>query len=507
MSDSNLVTELAGRLTGIAIVSSEISETDIKGQDVESLVAKINAHFETADKPALLTKEILAKISGETDPQVTPATKVEIIRSPDFRPISKEVKSDYRIRNSDVQKTVGTVSDFTSYFNDRFRKLREFIHSGQASKLAGMMKSVDAIKQYANGKEVTIIGMVYEKVVTKNGHMLVTMEDETGAVKVLFPKPARPNDRGADNFTNSTKIINDEVIAVKGKIAGADFVIATELAYPDIPVRNRKATEDDIAIGFMSDVHVGSKLFMSKQFDRFLEWINGNIDYRRDIAERVKYITVSGDLVDGIGVYPNQEKELAIDDIYKQYKEMFELFSKVPEYVEVFLITGNHDAVQRAEPQPLLPQEFYKDFKLGNIHLVTNPGYITLHGLKVLGYHGTSLDSVIQGIPGCSYTKPEGAMLETLKRRHLSPIYGDNPIVPSKNDPMVIDQVPDILHMGHLHKNGYADHHGTLIVNSGTWQGRTGFQVRMGHIPTPAILPVYETKTMQLQAVDFNVQI
>jgi DNA polymerase II small subunit len=170
----------------------------------------------------------------------------------------------------------------------------------------------------------------------------------------------------------------------------------------------------------------------------------------------------------------------------------------------VFLLTGNHDAVQRAEPQPVLPAEFYKDFRLSNIHLVSNPGYVMLNGLHVLGYHGTSLDSVIQGIPGCSYSKPEGAMLEVLKRRHLSPIYGDNPIVPSKKDSMIIDRVPDILHMGHLHKNGYSEYHGTLIINSGTWQARTDFQMRMGHLPTPAMLPVHEAKQGIMSVVDFN---
>lgn len=510
MSDNALVMQLAGRLTGIAIISSDISDSDIAGQDSESLVAHIISYFETSEKPALLTKEILVKIMNEKSTELqenVPQPKVEILRPPDFRPISKEVESKFSIRNVDVQKTVGTVSDFTHYFNDRLQKIREYVHSGQASRLSGMMKSIDSLKQYANGKEVTVVGMVYEKIITKNGHILLTLEDETGIVKVLFPKPDRQNSKSSELFANANRIVNDEVIAVRAKIAGENFVIGSEMAYPDVPVHNRKATEDDIAIGFMSDIHVGSRLFMGKQFDRFLEWINGGLDYRREIAEKIKYISVSGDLVDGIGVYPNQEKELAIDDIYKQYKEMFDLFLKVPEYIDIFLLTGNHDALRRAEPQPQLLEEFYKDFKLTNIHLVSNPGYITAHGLRILGYHGTSLDSVIQSIPGCSYTKPEGAMIEVLKRRHLSPIYGDNPIVPGKSDPMVIDQVPDILHMGHLHKNGYAEHHGTLIVNSGTWQGRTGFQVRMGHVPTPAIMPVYETKSMQLQAVEFNVQV
>ena len=95
-------------------------------------------------------------------------------------------------------------------------------------------------------------------------------------------------------------------------------------------------------------------------------------------------------------------------------------------------------------------------------------------------------------------------MIEVLKKRHISPIYGDNPIMPSKEDSLVIDEVPDILHMGHLHKNGYAEYHGTQVINSGTWQSRTSYQVKQGHMPTPALLPVYNTKSGELWSVDFN---
>ena len=102
-----------------------------------------------------------------------------------------------------MQKTTGTVPDFTHYFNDRLQKLREFIQSGQASRLSGMMKSIDSLKQYTNGKEVTVIGMVYEKNITKNGHVLMTIEDETGIVKVLFPKPDSQGSKGSELFANA----------------------------------------------------------------------------------------------------------------------------------------------------------------------------------------------------------------------------------------------------------------------------------------------------------------
>ena len=84
--------------------------------------------------------------------------------------------------------------------------------------------------------------------------------------------------------------------------------------------------------------------------------------------------------------------------------------------------------------------------------------------ITVALYHGTSLDSIIASIPNNSYAKPEKAMVELLKRRHLSPIYGGNIIVPSKNDSMIIEKAPDILHMGHIHKNGITNYHGVAIV-------------------------------------------
>jgi DNA polymerase II small subunit len=176
----------------------------------------------------------------------------------------------------------------------------------------------------------------------------------------------------------------------------------------------------------------------------------------------------------------------------------------IPDYMHVFIIPGNHDAVQRAEPQPQLTSELIGDFKMDNVHILPNPSFLTLHGLDILVYHGTSLDSVIRTIPGMSYAKPEKPMTEILKRRHLSPIWGGNIIVPSRNDNLVIEKIPDILHMGHVHKNGLSNYHGVDIINSGTFQSTTDFQLAQGHIPSPALVPVYETKKGTFVNVDFN---
>jgi DNA polymerase II small subunit len=120
-------------------------------------------------------------------------------------------------------------------------------------------------------------------------------------------------------------------------------------------------------------------------------------------------------------------------------------------------------------------------------------------------YHGQSLDDVIATIPGLSYSKPAEAMKVLLKARHLAPIYGERtPIAPEQEDSMVITEVPDIFHSGHVHVTDVQSYRGTLVVNSGAWQAQTKFQQTMGITPTPGIAIVVNLATLQPFKQDFN---
>ncbi len=498
-ASNSLTTELAGRLNGIAIVSSDITDGDLEGRDLEALSARIISFFDGKVGIRILDRKTLLDIIEKQQEEKAPMP-VEVIRPSEFKPEAEELPPDFKIIKKEV-RTSGNSSDaFVGYFKDRFSVLRDLLERGRNASLGGTLRSLEKLKDYANGKEVSIVGMVYDKITTKNGHILLTLEDESGSAKILFIRSETPELKAL--FESAGRIVNDDVIAIRGKISGP-FVIANMILWPDIPIHERKKSREDAGIAFISDIHVGSRFFIEKQFNAFLAWLNGRVNYKREIAGKVKYIIANGDLVDGIGVYPNQERELTVDDIYKQYSILFNFLEAIPEYIQVFVLPGNHDAVRRAEPQPELPKEFYSSLG-SNIHLLENPAYLDIAGQTILAYHGASLDSVIRQVPNCSYSKPEIAMTELLRRRHLSPIYGGNIIVPSDRDALVIDRVPDIFHVGHIHKNGSADYHGTLLVNSGTWQARTSFQVKQGHVPSPCLLPIYQTKEDMLVNIDFN---
>ena len=480
------------------LVSADLSEEVLDGVPADTLAPRIIERYAELEGLKIADRTSVAKIISDMQLEKAPVP-AEYRQAADFRPFAADVSAKYSISAKSTEIAGGSVDGFVTYFKDRLDRIKELLGDQRAG-ASGMVDTLSALSSFSDGREVTVVGMVSKRITTKKGNILTVIEDDSGEAKVMFMNGTSAAAKKL--FESSRHIVDDEVLAVNGRISGP-FVIAKEVIWPDVPIKSRGQVEDDIGIAFISDTHVGSKFFMERNLNSFINWLNGHGD-KKEIAGKIKYLVVGGDVVDGIGIYPGQDKSLTILDIYEQYRIFIDMIKEVPDYIETFIIPGNHDAVQRAEPQPALTHELLRDFKADNIHMIPNPSFLTLHGIETLVYHGTSLDSIIRDIPGMSYASPELAMIELLKRRHLSPIYGGNIIVPSRKDNLVIDKIPHILHMGHLHKNGLANYHGVDILNSGTWQAMTDRQEAQGHIPTPCVLPVYEAKEKRFTTVNFS---
>ena len=104
----------------------------------------------------------------------------------------------------------------------------------------------------------------------------------------------------------------------------------------------------------------------------------------------MNYLLIPGDVVDGIGIYPDQEKELDVDDIYEQYHVLAEYLKEIPDSIRIIVQPGNHDAVRPAEPQPAFEGDFAKMFD-SNAILIGNPCYLNIEGRTILSYHGKSV--------------------------------------------------------------------------------------------------------------------
>jgi DNA polymerase II small subunit len=412
--------------------------------------------------------------------------------------VAKELDAHLKIYDeSDVtgkSSCSGKIEDFLDYFNQKYENLQRILQ--ERYNLKGTIP-IQQVKKYSGDELVSIIVMIREKRESKRGYRFLEVEDRTGELTVLIPKD---NDRLNQVYEH---ILLDEVVGIHGLLRNNLF-IAQEIFEPELPVNHKPIpTEDPVNIALISDIHVGSYLFLETEFNRFIEWLNLQGE-KKEIAERVKYIFVAGDLVDGIGVYPNQEQELSIPDIYKQYDFLASLLEKIPDYIEIILSVGNHDAVRNAEPQPTLDKEIApRLYELPNIHLVGNPAWINTHGVKTLLYHGTSLDTIIGSLADCTYSRPENAMVEYLKKRYLVPMYGNDSLSPEGEDFLAIKEIPDIFHCGHVHTNGYANYRGVTVINSGTFQGRTKYQEELGHLPTPARVPIVNLQSFEVSVIHF----
>jgi DNA polymerase II small subunit len=285
----------------------------------------------------------------------------------------------------------------------------------------------------------------------------------------------------------------------------AGQLYADNLTLPDVPDRRVSGAGHRAYAVLLSDLHIGSKMFLADDFERFIQWINGKLG-DPDIVNRIKYVVVAGDLVDGVGVYPGQELQLADRNPQSQYETAAKFLERIPSRIQIVVGPGNHDAVRQALPQPAVSPDMAESlYRMENVRWVGDPAYVKLQGVTFLIYHGKSLDDVIATTPELAYGKPVEAMKLLLRSRHMAPTYGKRTAMsPELRDFMVVDPVPDVFHSGHVHTYGEANYRGTLIVNSGTWQAQTNFQSNMGLEPTPSIIPVVDLSDLSVIRRNFG---
>ena len=390
---------------------------------------------------------------------------------------------------SNQSTCIGEYTDFVGYFNDRYTLLGDLLRKRISARPVESLKK----RNMDTREPLSVIGMVLDKRTTANGHRLIEVEDSTGTIPVIVHK-----EKDKELFEMAGSLLMDEVIGVTGTLSGdGSLMFANSIIRPDIPNTQKISLERENARGkavFISDIHVGSKTFLEDAWLRFVDWLGDDIDY----------LIIAGDVVDGIGIFPGQDRELAILDIYQQYAKAAEYLNAVPRHIKMIISPGNHDAVRQAEPQPCFPERITCLFR-SDITFVGNPAMVDIGGVKVLIYHGRSMDDIIAGTHGFSYGDPAKPMASMLRFRHLSPIYGGRvSIAPEKKDHFVIDPVPDILHCGHVHTVGVSRYKNVLTINSGTWQSQTEFQKRMNLQPMPAKATVVDLASMEYRINSFD---
>jgi DNA polymerase II small subunit len=397
--------------------------------------------------------------------------------------------------------------DFVNYFNARFKMLEAMLRNRQELQ---RLTSIGKLKNRKEKGAVAIIGIIYEKLMTKNGNVMFTLEDPTGFMRVVVSK------NKPEMFAIAQDCMLDEVIGIEGMYD--NIIFANSVILPDIPLtKELKKSPEDEYLAFIGDTQVGSKNFLEKDFMKMLYWFQGKTgnDEQKEIASKIRYIVIPGDLVEGVGVYPDQEKDLSIFDIEEQYAKFAEYMKLIPSHIQIIVCPGNHDAGRLAEPQPLLYKDFAKAlWDMPNVHIVSNPAVVNIGktkdfpGFDILIYHGGSMFYLAAEVESIrskgGIIRADLIMRHMLQRRHLAASHASTVYIPDpERDPLVIQIIPDFMVTGHIHRVQATNYRNITMINASAWTGITENQIRRGLEPQPARLPVVNLKTREVKIMNF----
>jgi len=452
-------------------------------------------HLKTMNRPEFqdLMKRIIKSKNRNNDDNFT--VSLDDVRQNSVQPdVETDAPGvdDYEVLdgNDVLQKQLEGVDGYHLLMKNRFSKYKQIMYDRQDSR---KIIRISTLVQHTDQNEYKIAGLLKSRNKLDKSYE-IELEDESTDLRLLVTDGN--NIRKVESFLIDQMVIADIVFS---KNVGR-FIVKNCYSL-DVPAEVFRSVEgvEPVYGVFLSDIHVGSKTFLNREFQDFLNWINGRSG-DLEVVSKIRYVVIAGDVVDGIGVYPGQEEELTELNLSKQYDEFAGLMVQIPKSIKIFVSPGNHDATRQALPQPPIFKRYAKAlYEMDNVILLGDPCLVRLHGVNTLVYHGQSLVDIVGSSPGITFDKPAEAMKVLLKARHLAPTHGSTRVALEEDDKLVIKTVPNIFHCGHIHTVQTLKYKGTLLVNSGTWQDQTQFQKRMGIVPNPAIAVVVDLNSLKVK--------
>lgn len=306
-------------------------------------------------------------------------------------------------------------------------KKQPLLNKTEATKLL----SINKIKKQ---KEFVLIVMVAE---LDRGEMSAVVEDQTGHNIVYFGHGG-----GFEGI-----IENDVVMLVCWVEDG--LVKVKRTVWPDVPLkRAANKSKRSVYCMFVSDLHMDSEHFNTKQYEKIVSWAKG-------IEEAGGH--------DKIYVF-------ILGDVSKKKENIEEFFEALPESSLKIFLRSKTDAV-------VGDREDVLSFGV--------PTMLEVEGIRFLLCAGDNITKYKDFWKGGTEV-----MMNLLKRRDLQPpLIPREPITPSKDS--LIEQTPDIFASGGFHIPDARNYKGVTIISTGSLIGKPIFWA-------------VDLKTREINKLDFS---
>lgn len=409
--------------------------------------------------------------------------------------------SFHEIKNYILEnQIIDSVEDFTRHYFSRCVLL-----SNIASKCLKRRRLTEF--SFKEGKypltgSITISGIITRITKINFGFELILENQYSKIIKIIVKEKKLLKD--IQKIPKNVVIsVNGEIITeTNSKIEDIIKINAKEIHFPDCPInshllfnipKNNKLNDIDPYLLIVGDIHYGNSKMDLNRYDNFLNYlIEGKTtttgDKHHGIYDRIKGVVFLGDIIDikAIGYEKNSF------DYSKIYSEFFKRFDQIPDSIEIVVIPGEKDFSDYFIPQR--PLQNYST----RIKFNTNPSYLQIGYRKILIYHDFS-----QKILPSFINLKQITELYKLKLRlnHLSPKWKNEKVYqyPTYPDTLIIDDIPDIMVIGHHQVSSYELYNNTLIVTGGTFK----YSENLLNKQSLGIIPAINLRTLEVTMLSF----
>ncbi|MFX0123792.1 MAG: metallophosphoesterase [Candidatus Hodarchaeota archaeon] len=467
----------------------------------EKSTGEISKSIQISDENYQTSKGVKERITES----LTQPEKVQETTLSALRPFSRvTIKLDIPERTS----AKPDFSAFRQLFHSRFEQLSNIFMENYDNSDVILEREIRE-EEISREKSGILIGMVQDTRVLHTNKFVIQLEDpQSGIITNCVMVQDSPS------FPEYRDILRDTVIGISG-VLPKNFREGPITAFwgkdvirPGFLSKQFKPTSDPHRILFIADLHFGSKYFSRGIFAKLIKFLTleGLDPIYKTIAKEIDTIIIAGDLVDGVGRFPDQKSQISTHSFQAQYEGLATVLMEIPSHIQILIIPGEHDATQAALPQPAIDRQICQALlAMPNLTSHGNPLRLSLEDLNLLVFHGQGNYELFQKHYQKAHSNPSLAIKELLEYRHLYPEYGSyNPLAPFKRDYLVIDEIPDIVISGHLHHAYFEEYKGIKIITCGTFQRDNQRKAQLEGNVSLGIIPILDTASGNVEMIDLK---
>lgn len=242
-----------------------------------------------------------------------------------------------------------------------------------------------------------ILPQVPNSYISQENEGIIMLEDESGRAILQ-----------GDEFFKKNLVVTGMIVAILGIELQAGVFDIVDIVYPSVsPQLPFKPTQPSSKIAFISGLEISDSANYDIRLELLRQYLQGEIGSKEQIeaAANISHVVIAGNSIKGTELESNDEyhslNNYGSKNISRFTSESLKLFDRfISELVattNISIMPGESDPTDICLPQQKLHKSFFlssKNYVGTNINLLTNPAWLEIDSLRMLGTSGQNVSDI-----------------------------------------------------------------------------------------------------------------